>query len=353
MRIAIVNDLNMAVESLRRIILSVPGHEIAWIARDGEEAVRKNAADTPDIILMDLIMPKMDGVEATRRIMKESPCSILIVTATVGNNAAKVFEAMGGGALDAVNIPMMGQGAEAERSRYTLLRKIHIIGKLRGVASNETNPDRSFKIHEPVPPLIIIGSSTGGPGAVAKILSGMPENLEAVIVVIQHVDEKFSAGLADWLDSQTLLSVKLAAEGEHPESGKVYVAGTNDHLILTPRLIFSYTPEPGNISYRPSVDVFFNSAAEHWHPDPNCRGVLKGNQKNKCGCIAVLLTGMGKDGAKGLLTLRNAGWHTIAQDEKTSVVYGMPKAAKELDAAVEILPVQSIAPAILRAGGWV
>ncbi|MCP4346329.1 MAG: chemotaxis response regulator protein-glutamate methylesterase [Desulfobacterales bacterium] len=333
MRIAIVNDLMVAQESLRRIILSVPGHEIAWSARDGSEAVKKAAADTPDLILMDLIMPVMDGVEATRRIMEEYPCPILVVTATVGNNAAKVFEAMGYGALDAVNIPMMGSGAEAQRSRYTLLRKIHIIAKLRGMSFNASNHIPPSEIAEPAPPLVVIGSSTGGPKALAKILSDLPNAFEAVTVIVQHVDEKFSAGLADWLDAQTLLQVKLAAEGERPETGKVYVAGTNDHLIFTPRLTFSYTPEPGNISYRPSVDVFFESVATHWLTDLSR--------------IAVLLTGIGRDGAKGLATLRQAGWHTIAQDEKTSVVYGMPKAAKELNAATEILPIEDIGQTVL------
>ncbi len=337
MRIALVNDLMMAVEGLRRILTSVPGHEIAWVARDGREAVEKCARDLPDLILMDLIMPAMDGVEATRRIMKATPCAILIVTATIGNNAAKVFEAMGHGALDAVNIPMMGGGAEAQRSRYTLLRKIHLISRLRGIPS--TSPAKPPDT-DPPPPLVVIGSSTGGPKALSDILSGMPADLGAAIVLIQHVDEKFSAGLAEWLDGQTPLRVQLAAEGGQAVINTVYVAGTNDHLVITPGLTFSYTPEPGSLSYRPSVDIFFASLARAWPPD-----------SVRDGCVAALLTGMGRDGAEGLAALRRAGWHTIAQDKETSVVYGMPKAAKELDAAVEILPLSRIGPAIRAALG--
>lgn len=345
MRIAIVNDLALARETLRRIVLSVSGHEIAWLAKDGEEAVRKSTDDPPDLILMDLIMPVMDGVEATRRIMSTMPCPILVVTATVDHNAAKVFEAMGHGALDAVNVPMMGDGSEAQRSRYSLLRKIHIIGKLRRLAAE---PAKSSAIRQPVtepllPSLIVIGASTGGPKAVADVISVMPAALNAAIIVIQHVDEKFSAGLANWLDGQTPLRVQLASEGGQPKINTVYVAGTNDHLVLTPGLAFSYTSETedglksSRTPFRPSADVFFKSVARHW---PVQRMRKKG--------IAVLLTGMGRDGAEGLADLRRSGWHTIAQDEASSVVYGMPKAAKELGAAAEILPVSAIGPAILK-----
>jgi two-component system response regulator WspF len=335
MRIAIVNDLATARESLRQIVLSVPGHEIAWLARDGAEAVKKNAADTPDLILMDLIMPGMDGVEATHRIMRASPCPILIVTATVGNNAPKVFEAMGHGALDAVNVPMMGNGTEARHSRYVLLRKIHMIAKLRRVSSDANGSARPSAI-ESLPPLILMGASTGGPGALAEIVSGLPSDFRGSVVIVQHVDEKFSAGFANWLDAQTRLRVRLAPEGERPRANMIYVAGTNDHLIFTKELRFSYTLEAGSRLFRPSVDVFFKSAAA------NCP-----HDSIKTGSAAILLTGMGRDGAEGLASLREAGWHTIAQDEASSVVYGMPKAAKELGAAAEILPVKEIAPAIV------
>ncbi len=329
MRIAIVNDLLMAVESLRRIILSVPGHEIAWVAGDGEDAVRKAARDAPDLILMDLFMPNMDGVEATRRIMQESPCPILIVTATVGENTAKVFEAMGSGALDAVNVPMAGSGDDALRSRYILLRKIHMIAKLKGLGPGRKQAGGAhFGDH--APRLAAVGSSTGGPKALSEILSRLPAELEAVIVIVQHVDEKFSAGLVSWLDAQSPLKVQLALEGDAPRPSNVYVAGTNDHLIVTSDLRFSYTPEPGNSAYRPSVDVFFNSLARNW-PESG---------------LAILLTGMGRDGAKGLAELHDRGWETIAQDKHSSVVYGMPKAAIEMGAVSRVLPIQDMAGAI-------
>ncbi len=331
MRIAIVNDLAMARESLRRTILSIPGHEIAWMAGDGAEAVRRACADTPDLILMDLVMPVMDGVEATRQVMERAPCPILVVTATVNTHAAKVFEAMGHGALDAVTIPVMGQGSEAQRSRYLLLRKIHIIAKLRGLSTEKIPGKPDF---HPIP-MILVGSSTGGPKALAEVISVLPADLSVAMVIIQHVDERFSAGLADWLDAQTPLRVMLAPEGGRPRANTVHLAGTNDHLTLSPALTFYYTSAGNDTPFRPSVDVFFNSVADHWPTITPCPN------------IAMLLTGMGRDGARGLARLRGIGWHTIVQDEASSVVYGMPKAAKELDAAVETLPIGEIGPTIL------
>jgi two-component system response regulator WspF len=344
-RIGVVNDLKP--ESLCRIILSVPDYDIAWIARNGAEAVRKCALDRPDLVLIDPDIPGIDGVEVIRRIMAHTPCPILIVTPAVQENAAKVFKAMGCGALDAVNTPIPGDDEQARRSREALLKKIHTIIKLQGgeyipprteVFRGQTEMFRpkteAFRVIFPdqVPPLVVIGSSTGGPKTLVQVLSRLPNNLEAAIIIVQHLDEEFSAGLADWLNVQTPLRVRVATRGAYPEKGVVDVAGTNDHLILTPGLTYTYTPEPRNNPYRPSVDVFFKSVAKHW-PDKGC---------------AVLLTGMGRDGAAELVNLRKLGWYTIAQDQATSVVYGMPKAAKELDAATEILSIADIGPAILN-----
>jgi two-component system response regulator WspF len=332
-RIAIVNDVRAAAEELRQIVLSARDHDVCWVAQSGAEALQKCAADKPDLILMDMIMPGMDGAEATRRIMLESPCPILVVTPTVDGNAAKVFEAMGHGALDAINTPSMGKDPVARSSREALLKKIEMIRKLGGLPRKPSTSKPAERVaKEKVPPLIVIGSSTGGPKALAGVLSNLPKDLDAAIVIVQHVDGAFSAGLADWLGHQTPLTVRLAPQGGRPMKGTVHMAGTGEHLVLTPDLRFSYTQEPRNSHYRPSVDTFFRSVANHW-PEK---------------CVAVLLTGMGRDGAEGLALLRQAGWYTLAQDEATSIVYGMPKAAKELGSAIEILPIEKIAPAIIR-----
>lgn len=332
MRIAIVNDLRPAVEILRRAIAIEPGHQVAWIAYNGVEAVEMCEADRPDLILMDLIMPEMDGVEATRRIMKSCPCPILVVTATVSGNAGKVFEAMGHGALDASGTPTLGAGGRIEGAT-ALLKKIATIGKLsgKGVSLPAPAPWAPPSARARSAPMIAIGASTGGPAALADILHGLPEKLAAPVVIVQHVDEQFAPGLADWLKTHSRLPVRLAAENIVPEPGVVHVAGTNDHLVLDTGRRFLITREPLDYPYRPSVDVFFNSLCRNW----------------PFGGAAVLLTGMGRDGAAGLLNLRRAGWRTIAQDKATSVIYGMPKAAADLGAAEQVLPLRKIAGAIL------
>jgi two-component system response regulator WspF len=339
MRIAIVNDLLMAVEALRRVVASIPDYDIAWVARDGAEAVEKCAADTPDLILMDLIMPVMDGVESTRRIMTASPCMILVVTATVGGNASKVFEAMGYGARDAVNTPVLGRDGQMEGGT-ALLAKIATLGKLIDKKPSEKPPRPATSTGAPLarhlPPLVAIGASTGGPAALARVLSGLPEAFPAALVIIQHVDVQFSAGLADWLHAQTPLTVRVAPEGCRLEVGTVWLAGTNDHLVLTPQHTLGYVCEPRDYPYRPSVDVFFKSVAKH------------GAEHWPAKAAGVVLTGMGRDGAAGLVALRRAGWYTIAQDQTSSVVYGMPKAAAELGAAKEILALEAISSALVQ-----
>lgn len=335
MRIAIVNDSAMAVESLRRAILSSPQYQIAWVAADGAEAVWRCTLDTPDLILMDLIMPVMNGVDATRKIMESTPCAILVVTATVSGNAPLVFQAMGVGALDAVNTPVMGLSGQAE-GRDDLLAKIAMIGRLicqrrgdgAGVQHNRSTP----KPQDASMALVAIGASSGGPHALSQVLAALPADFASPIVIVQHVDENFSSELACWLDKQCALEVRLARKGDVLQPGLALLAGTNNHLILREDNLLDYTPLPEEMAYRPSVDVFFNSVADNW----------RGN------AVAVLLTGMGRDGAEGLLRMRNQGFHTIAQDEASCAVYGMPKAAAKLNAAVEILPLSEIGTTLAR-----
>lgn len=332
LRIAIVNDLPIAVEALRRVVSSVKDYTIAWIAYDGAEAVNKCAADVPDLILMDLLMPVMDGVEATRQIMQKSPCAILVVTATVSGNAAKVFDAMGHGALDAVNTPVLGVSGGLEGASH-LLAKIQVIAKLIGKHSwkkLERIAVESSRIHGSRE-LIVLAASTGGPLVISRILRMLPEHFPVPIVIIQHVDAEFAPGLADWLSSETLRPVRLIQTHDRPLDHQVLLAATNEHLILSPSGEFQYSAEPADYPYRPSADVFFRSVAQNW----------KGQG------AAVLLTGMGRDGAEGLLTLRQSGWMTIAQDQATSIVYGMPKAAAELNAAKKILPEEEIAASLI------
>ena len=332
MKIGIVNDLPIAVEALRRALELRPQHQVTWVARDGAHAIAMCANETPDVVLMDLIMPGIDGVEATRRIMAATPCAILIVTASVDANTARVFDAMGHGAIDAVDTPLLGRG-DPQAGATMFLQKIDTIAKLVGTRRFIPNADTfgDTWVIRKADRLVAIGASAGGPIAVKHVLLGLPRNFPAAIIIVQHVDERFAPGMAEWLSRESPVSVRVAKEGERPEVGTALLAGTNDHLIFKGANCLGYTPEPRDQVYRPSVDVFFESVSMHWSGD----------------AVGVLLTGMGRDGARGLKTLRSKGHYTIAQDEATSAVYGMPKAAATLGAAVDILPLARIAPRLI------
>jgi chemotaxis response regulator CheB len=337
MRIGLVNDLPLAVEAVRHVLSGSPEHELSWVAYDGLEAVARCAQDTPDLVLMDLIMPRMDGVEATRRIMARNPCPIVIVTADVSDNSSKVFEAMGAGALDAVNTPVM-EFPGAAKSARALLAKIDTISRLvgNGTAKGipQAAPESANNGHTP-DCLIAVGASAGGPAALATILGALPSTFTASLVIVQHVDAQFAQGLATWLDHHTPLQVALAQEGMRPQAGSALLAGGDSHLVLNPSAQLSYSRHPLNCGYRPSIDIFFQSIGRFWPGD----------------VIGLLLTGMGRDGAGGLLTLRAQGHHTIAQDQASSAVYGMPKVAADLGAAVEILPLEKIGPRLISLVG--
>jgi two-component system response regulator WspF len=335
MRIAIVNDMLMAVEAMRRVIIAHSGHQVVWVARDGEEAVHQCERDRPDLILMDLVMPRMDGIEATRRIMAKTPCAIVIVTASVNDHTAKVFEAMGAGALDAVNTPVLGGATSAEGPK-SLLAKIDTIRRLIAPTAWQKASQCDDRATHPLgaknEPLVCIGTSAGGPAALARLLSGLPADFPAAIVIVQHVDAQFARGLADWLASHAKLPVRLAEEGDRLQPGVVLLAGRDHHLVLASPHRLGYSRATPDCAYRPSVDVFFKSVAQH------CKGTA----------IGVLLTGMGRDGAEGLLAMRQQGFFTLAQDEASSAVYGMPKAAADLQAAAEILTLDKIAPRLVN-----
>lgn len=334
MRIAIVNDTTFAIEALRRALTREGAHQVAWVARDGVEAVARCAADRPDLLLMDLHMPQMDGVEATRRIMGLSPCPILIVTASVSEHSARVFEALGAGAVDAVNTPILGMDGKGS-GVAVLLAKIGTIGKLsRDVAASRLAVGGKLVgggVGRGVG-IVGIGCSAGGPLALATVLSSLPKDFAHPMVVVQHLDSEFAPGLASWLGQQCQFPVRLAREGDALVPGTVLLAGSSDHLVFIRPGVLGYTEDPKDYPYRPSIDVFFESALRF----------------RSMKMVGVLLTGMGRDGAQGLKGLRDAGWHTIAQDQATSAVYGMPKAAAAIGAALEILPLEKIGGGIVR-----
>jgi len=337
MKIAIANDVAMAAEALRRVVASTQEHQVLWIARTGVEAVRMCAENRPDLVLMDLNMPELDGVEATRQIMEQSPCAILVVTGRPQDNVNQVFRALGAGALDVTATPML-QGKAGGAAE--LLAKIKTMDKLiRHSGGSQAMQPRSAAAPErreaPVTKLVAIGASTGGPLAVSKILAGWLPPPGCAIVVVQHIDENFAEHFAKWLGEQLQMPVRAIEHGDELASGTVLIAKSNDHLVLDKDYRLGYDAAPKDYAYRPSVDVFFRCVAQHWRGD----------------AVGVLLTGMGRDGAEGLLAMRRAGHTTIAQDQASSAVYGMPRAAADLDAAQLVLPLDKIGPMLRSTTG--
>lgn len=333
MRIAIVNDLKMAQEVLRRAIEQIPSASLAWIASDGHEALEQCRKDRPDLILMDMVMPIMDGAVTTRAIMKECPCPVLIVTSTIEGNLSLVYEALSAGAIDAVQTPSIGKDGQV-MGIDGLLRKARVA--LAASAGRSSQASAVAVPRAPIEPcaggvgvpILAIGSSTGGPHALSIVLRGLDPAAQCCTVIVQHVDESYAPGLAQWLTGEIKRPVEVARDGQVPSSGSIVVAATADHLVFSAGLL-RYVSQPASQIYRPSVDVFFESLVS--------------------GCatpsVALLLTGMGRDGAIGMRGLRDCGWHTIAQDRATSVVWGMPGAAVELGGACSILPLELIGAA--------
>jgi two-component system response regulator WspF len=332
--VGIINQLAAVGKLLERLVSVDPVNRVLWIALDGATALDLCARQTPDLLLMDLTMPIMDGVEMTRRVMASTPTAILLVTRSVRVSSAQVFQAIGYGALDAIDTPQSGRGT-IEDLAWPLLARMatisRVIGTRRGAPAGAALPVPHAKVtrHDT---LIAIGASAGGPAVLATLLHELPEHFRAAVVIVQHVDEQFAAGMASWLNEGSALPVRIAREGDRPTVGHVLLAASSDHLTLKSADRLGYTARPADYVYRPSVDVFFQSACRFWRGD----------------VVGVLLTGMGRDGALGLKALRDGGHYTIAQDQATSAVYGMPKAAAAINAAVDILPAARIASRLVE-----
>jgi two-component system response regulator WspF len=302
---------------------------VAWRAAIGADAVTATETDPPDVVLLEATS---SAAETTRRILHAAPCRVVLLTTSGETDPGDVFEAMGAGAVDAVAVPAVGDDGRLAGTSE-ILRKLRIAGRLGAVTPQPRAP-RPVRVGlaQPVLPLVALGASTGGPTALVTVLGALPASFAGAIIVVQHVGAEFSGDLVRWIGRQIRLPARAARSGDRPQAGTVLVAGGNDDVVLTPDLVIAYQRPGPNAFYHPSVDVFFSSLAANW-PVPG---------------LAALLTGIGRDGAAGLLALRDAGWQTIAQDEATSVVYGMPRAAAELCAAVQILPLDEIGPAVGR-----
>ncbi len=326
MRIAIAHN-NPAVLQLFEQLIKELGLTTCWSTDQANEVLNKCEAELPDLLLIQQEITGSPCAGLVRELMQHCPTTIIVTSSCINTNSSAVFESMSAGALDAFSEPSTDSPESINdfKIKISNIRKLH-----RSMNSSEAAPAiRQRKKHIP---MIAIGSSTGGPAALLTILRQLPHNLQAIVVIIQHLDDQFSQGMADWLRDQSGHTVEIAQDGRSPQPGHIYMAGTNDHLIINLQRQFEYTAEPVDYPYRPSVDVFFESAVTHW-PEK---------------LVGVLLTGMGRDGAKGLLSFYNRGMMTIAQDEASCAVYGMPKAACELNAVKHQLDIHDIATKIIK-----
>jgi two-component system, chemotaxis family, protein-glutamate methylesterase/glutaminase len=347
-RVLVVEDSLTVRRRLVEVIESDAGLEVVGEAENGQQAVEMCRALRPDVITLDMHLPVMDGVSATEVIMGHFPTPILIVSSSTNRgDLFKTYDALAAGAVDVLEKPLGEQDGGAWERKFLaaikLVSRIRVITHVRarlgsvGRAAAKVPLDNRavapFRSSDQGRSLIALGASTGGPAALVEVLRGIPHGIAATILIVLHIDEPFSSAFADWLGTQTSHPVVYAVGGEPLTSpkGRVFMAPPGRHLAARAgRLVLNLEPE--RHSCRPSVDVLFESLASE------CARQV----------VACLLTGMGRDGASGLLALRRAGAHTIAQDEATSVIYGMPREAALLGAADDILPLPEVGAAITR-----
>jgi two-component system chemotaxis response regulator CheB len=342
--VLLVDDSLIALTILSRMLSSSPDIQVVGKARSGREALELIPQLQPAVVCTDLHMPDMDGLALTQEIMKRFPRPILIVSAAVHpEDAHTVFRLLEAGAIDVLPKPRGGLAADEPRVAQKLIRKIRILSGVVAFTRRQKNRPGVGQLQAglsspptPRPRIVAIGASTGGPQALRTILVQLRADFPAPILCVQHISEGFLGGLVEWLGNQCALAVKIAQSGEKPLAATVYFPQEGTHLEIdkSGRLVCSHKAPIGG--HRPSVTATFRAVADY------------------CGeaAIGILLTGMGSDGATGMQDICEAGGITIAQNEETSVVFGMPKQAIALGAAKYVLPVNKIAlmlPELLEA----
>jgi two-component system chemotaxis response regulator CheB len=333
-RVLVVEDSKVMRKLLSDILEEEPDINVVGTARDGADALRKVSELSPDVVTMDIEMPKMDGLTALQHIMAEQPIPVIMVSAMDKRQADITMKALSLGAVDFVPKTSGTLSLDIEKTGETIVSKVKMASKVKVkpivkevmapvVYPSFTYPTDDF--------LVVIGASTGGPKAIQDVLGGLPRDLPASVLIVQHMPEGFTRSFADRLNWYTSLEVREASEGEEVQPGTVLIAPGNKHMTVNKKAV-NLNDGPEVNSVRPSVDILMKAAAENYGPN----------------CIGVLLTGMGQDGAEGMKEIKDRGGSTIAQDEKTSVVYGMPKAAVDLRAVDEVVPLCDIAKHVIR-----
>lgn len=336
-RVLVADDSATVREYLAFLLGQDVGLQVVGAARDGLEAVEQTERLKPDVVLMDVHMPRMNGYEATRQIMERVPTPIVMVSASLSRDeVAMTFEALKAGALMVVEKPGGPDYPNHTETVRRLVEAVRLMAEVKVVRrwrrQGQVSAAREVREwgHAGPPRLVAVGASTGGPPVVAEILRGLPRDLEVPILVVQHIAPGFADGLSEWLGMATRLTVKLAETGEAIRPGTVYLAPDGFQMGVTSDGRIRLAKGSAGETFCPSASYLFQSVAE-------CYGQS---------AIGILLTGMGRDGADGLKRLRDAGGMTIVQDEASSVVFGMPAEAIRLGAAEYVLSPDQIAGTI-------
>jgi len=337
-RVLIVEDSPVVAQMLSYILCSDPAISVLGIASDGEEAIAMTALLRPDIVTMDIHMPGIDGFEATRRIMENTPVPIIIVSSSYDpSEITKSFRAIEAGALSIMSKPVgIGHPFYEKQARELIntvkaLSDIKVVTRKRRIApAGEVITKMEKEIARQEIRMIAIGASTGGPPVIQTILAGLPKDLPVPITIVQHIAQGFTAGFVSWLSDTTGFIVRVSENGENCLPGNVYVAPDNAHMVVDHGGRIMLNNDPPDNGLRPSVAHLFSSTARVFREK----------------AVGVLLTGMGKDGAEELKMMRDMGAATIAQDRESSIVFGMNGEAVRLGAAQYVLPAVRIAAAL-------
>jgi two-component system chemotaxis response regulator CheB len=345
-RVLIVEDSQTVRKYLVSVLSADPEIQIVAEAADGRQAIELCTEHKPDVITMDMMLPVMTGLSATEYIMAYCPTPILVVSSSVNRGELfKTYDALAAGAVDVLEKPT-GTDAEGAWERR-FVSTVKLVSRISVITHPRARlvPPQNRRVREPStvanatrrsPRIVAIGASTGGPAAIVEVLRALPVDFGMPILLVLHINELFGTAFADWLDAQLPHRVVYARGGESLAGmrGDVIMAPAGRHLIVRNGKL-ALTMDAERHFCRPSVDVLFESLATEYGPS----------------AVACLLTGMGRDGALGLLKIRQAGGLTIAQDEATSIVYGMPREADLLGAATHVLPLQEIGAAVAAASG--
>jgi len=356
--VLLVEDSPIALEIIQRILSTSADIKVVGVARNGKQALDLIPSVKPDVICADMYMERMDGLELIRQVMAKYPRPILVISNAVqSSDTDNIFRLLQAGAVDVFPKPATGLPSDYEKVKAALINKIKVLSGVRvftrplkdleppkpAIATiNSTKFLNSSQLGSPplVDPIAVlksqfkvlaIGASTGGPSAFEKILCRLPANFPMPVICAQHISEGFLSGLVNWLDTNCPLKVKIAEVGELPQPGIIYFAPETQHLELDHRGKFVYAPSNQARPYCPSITMLFQSIARFYGRT----------------CIGVLLTGMGNDGAEGMKAIFDNSGLTIAQDESSSIIFGMPKEAIALGAAQYVLPLADIAPFLL------